>query len=269
MKASPTPERLLAHADAALRSAMAAATARTPPRLAKAAAGAAYLDLWACERLLRADGGIRSASARFLVPRLLMESVDGLTVLLGTELHRASRASAEYRRRARLLGEAMWHPDHEERLMAVVERLSLPLYGDDRLSRPMTSVRPMSLPTALHRMLDDLERERRQLIDDCALSEGSPTARDWARADRYALLTAAAACVDDWERRKGHRQHRLADLTRLVGALSRLAVRLDREPAGPDAELSGALFDEADLYCRTSSVVVRTARSAARQLVGV
>jgi hypothetical protein len=263
--AAPSPARLVVHADLALRGALAAVAGTEPSRLGRAAAGAAYLDLWVGDRLLRADGGNHSATARFLLPRLLMESVDALSVLLGAQAQRNTGPGAAYRGHARRLHQAMWHPDHRARLDAVTARLDGPPTGEDRLARPLTSVRPAALPLDLHALLDELERERRAVVAACALAPASAGA--WALADRYALLTAAAACLDGW-RGTGRGRRITTDRDRLVAALSRIAIRLGLEPVGPDTELSGALFDEAVAHCRRPAAPARPAPAGARRLVG-
>ncbi|WTO34008.1 hypothetical protein OG399_39300 [Streptomyces achromogenes] len=270
--AAPSPAQLMVHADLALRSALAAVAGTEPSRLGRAAAGAAYLDLWAGDRLLRADGGNHSAVARFLLPRLLMESVDTLSVLLGERAQRNTGPGAAYREHARWLHQAMWHPDHRARLDAVTARLDGPPTGEDRLARPLTSVRPAALPLDLHALLDALERERRAVVGACALAPERDPAGNWALADRYALLTAAAACLDGW-RGAGRGRRITSDRDRLVAALSRIAIRLGLEPVGPDTELSGALFGEAVAHCRRPTAPARTAPAhtapvGARRLVG-
>ncbi|MEE1758267.1 MULTISPECIES: type I polyketide synthase [unclassified Streptomyces] len=241
-----SPARLAAHAGTALRCALRAAADRPPSRRARAAAGAAYLDLWVCGRLLRAD----PVAARHLVPRLLLESVDGLVVLLGPDLSCDSGPGAEYRRRARFLADAMWHADHTEHLTAVTARLPRLARGDDRLSRPLAPLR--------HLTLSVLEQERRHLLTTCAAAtarygrdqggtDSAGDARHRAAADRYALLTAAAACLDDPQPGDGRAR------ARLTGALSRLALRLDRDPDGSDTVRCAAVFDEVIAPRRTTA----------------
>ncbi|MFH9403971.1 hypothetical protein ACH4JS_30055 [Streptomyces sp. NPDC017638] len=264
---APSPAQLMLHADMALRSALAAVAGTEPARLGRAAAGAAYLDLWVGDRLLRADGGNHSAPARFLLPRLLMESADALSVLLGAQAQSNEGPGAAYRGHARRLHQAMWHPDHRARLDAVTARLDGPPTGEDRLARPLTSVRPAALPLDLHALLDELERERRAVVGACAPAPARASAGAWALADRYALLTAAAACLDGW-RGAGRGRRITTDRVRLVAALSRIAVRLGLEPVRPDTELSGALFDEAVAHCRRPTARARTSPTGTRRLVG-
>lgn len=267
-RAPLAPDQLLAHADAALRSALLSVAHRPLPRPARAAAGAAYLDLWVCDRLLSAEGDSASAGAGFLVPRLLLEAVDGLAPWVDPGPGHRSRAVREFRRRAALLGDATWHGDQAGRPAAVITRLARLPRGEDRLSRPLTPVPPGALPAELRTLLADLEPERRELIAECARTADESGAGDWSRADRYALLTAAAACLDGWRRRTLRRGRLLADRARLRGALSRLVVRLDRAPAGSDAELSAAVFPQAVEYCRASGVVVGGGRRPDRRWVG-
>lgn len=250
------PARLLGHATAALHMVVAAVPGTAVPGAAASdALGACYLDLWICDRLLRHDGGDRSAAARCLLPVLLLEGVGGIAPVLGARLHRPDAVAVEYRRRRRLLVRAV-----RERSPLTWEglghRLARVAAGDDRLARPLTAVRDRGLPQPLAELVGLLEAERRELVAAGIEPAGQEPPR--GLLERCALLTAAAACLDGWQEAGAHpaapRQSRWAPgpfpgldggegavdhrpLTapvgvslrraRLCGALYRLAVRLD------------------------------------------
>ncbi|MFG2552073.1 hypothetical protein ACGFWF_19310 [Streptomyces sp. NPDC048581] len=166
------------------------------------AVGACYLDLWICDRLLRHDGGNRSAAARCLVPVLLLEGVGGIAPVLGARLHRPDVAAVEYRRRRRVLVRAVRErsPQTWERLGQRLARIAT---GEDRLARPLTPVRGRGLPQPLAELVGLLEAERRELAAVGAESVGGEPPH--ALLERCALLTAAAACLDGWQEAGPHR----------------------------------------------------------------
>ncbi|MFJ8933017.1 hypothetical protein ACIRLA_41290 [Streptomyces sp. NPDC102364] len=217
------PGRLLGHARAALDEVVAAAGAVTPgaaglqaPDTAGApasgarttavwgtlgaaasdAVAACYLDLWICDRLLRHDGGNRSAAARCLVPVLLLEGVGGLTPVLGARLHRPDSAALAYRRRRRALVGAV--RERSPRAWDLLgERLARIAAGEDRLARPLTPVRCRALPKPLSQLVGLLEAERCELVARSAELADSPL--PYGVRERCALLVTAAACLDGWQ----------------------------------------------------------------------
>ncbi|SDO52277.1 hypothetical protein SAMN04487981_111131 [Streptomyces sp. cf386] len=169
------------------------------------AVGACYLDLWICDRLLRHDGGNRSAAARCLVPVLLLEGVGAIAPVLGARLHRPDAVAVEYRRRRRVLVRAVRErsPQTWERLGHRLARIAT---GEDRLARPLTPVRGRGLPKPLSELVGLLEAERRELAAAGAESAGQEPPH--ALLERCALLAAAAACLDGWQEAGPHRDGR-------------------------------------------------------------
>ncbi|MFF8865158.1 hypothetical protein ACF08B_24215 [Streptomyces sp. NPDC015139] len=225
------PRRLVEHAEAALEVVVGAVGGPATGRLGRVpsdAVGACYLDLWICDRLLRHDGGGRSAAAQCLVPLLLLEGVGGLAAALGAGLHRPEPAAVEYRRRRRVLVRAARErsPQVWGRLARRMDRLAA---GEDRLAHPLTAVRHRALPRPLPELVGGLEEERHRLAAAVAREPAADVR--YGPAERYALLTAAAACVDGWQPRDtGVHDTTLgigARRARLCGALCRLSVRLD------------------------------------------
>ncbi|MGA5128292.1 hypothetical protein ACPCTO_00570 [Streptomyces olivoreticuli] len=222
------------HAEAALRAALCAAReggGALPPDspVTRDAVCGAVVDLWTAGRLL-AVRGPESATARHVLPRILLEGTEGLAAVLGTRLHEQGDCAGEFNRHARALAEAARQAGDPRLAARVAEALPGVADGGDRLARPLTGVRPAVLPAVLAPAVTELEAERLALAAACrTLAAGGAVP---PLADRYALLTAAAACLDRWRHRRAGHGTLTGDRARLVGALERIAARLGR-PADP------------------------------------
>ncbi|MEV6673544.1 hypothetical protein [Streptomyces sp. NPDC051162] len=239
------PDGPSAYAGAALRAVLHAAReggGALPPDspVTRDAVCGAVADIWTAGRLLAARGPA-SATARHLLPRLLLEGTEGLAVVLGTRLHGQDAPALRYGACVRALTRAARQTDPRP-AARVAAALPGVADGSDRLARPLTGVRPSALPAVLAPAVSALETERLALAAACgSLVDGCPS----ALVERYVLLSAAADCLDGW-------RHRAAggtltgDRARLVGALSRIAGRLGRRvaPASRD-DWRGVVFAEA------------------------
>lgn len=238
-----------AEAQSALRAVVHAVAVAAPrpatPRERSAVAGA-YAGLWTCRRLAEASQGPGGAApvAAYLAPRLLLDGADGLAAALGDRLYGSGASSAAYRRHVRKLAEIAATPGAAARTREVAARLPALVSGDDRLARPLTAVSASALARPLRELVGALEEERRAVV--ARVADPGP-AGIWALADRYALLSAAAVCLDGWRMPGAPRRRRSGDRMCLVGALSRLASGL------PAASVTGGEWRdevyEAALVC--------------------
>lgn len=233
------PARMpLTAAESALHAVIEAVTAAgRPSARARAAVAGAYADLWACHRLGHAavERPAAAVVARYLSPRLLLDGADGLAAALGARLHETGGPAARYRDQVRRLETAASAPGAAARTRDVAARLPALAAGDDRLARPVTAAPAQALPRALGSLVRVLEEERAELVVRAtALTRPDGPGNDgggpgpWALADRYALLTAAAACLDGWRVPGSPRLRRSGDRICLVAALHRLVIGLSR-----------------------------------------
>ncbi|WP_405937234.1 hypothetical protein OG338_11530 [Streptomyces sp. NBC_00726] len=247
--AQPAPGAV---ARAAMHAAVRAVVAGGTSDRARAAIAGAQADLWACDRLSDAAEHAPEAAAvaPYLVPRLLLDAVDGLTPALGPLLLSPDESAAEYRHHVRVLAALTGAPGAAGRMNAVAARLPFLAACDDRLAAPLTSVRTSALAPPLGTLVQALEEERRAValraIDLATPDEaeaGSRRAESWGLADRYALLTAAAACLDEWRGPAGPRRRGAGSRACLIGALSRIAAGLCLPVRVPGREWNRPAFD--------------------------
>ncbi|MGW0185489.1 acyl-CoA dehydrogenase family protein [Streptomyces sp. NPDC003362] len=234
----------------------------------------AFADLLVCDclslvatrapHLLPRESRTLGAVAKYLLPTILNEAMDDLSIVLGAEAYAASGSYGIFQKTARDLpmiglGSA---GASASRAVIIAQLLRLPTLappgGTEEfagLFRPFDAALPPCRPeeNALaperDSLLGSLEesarhaagpleeaaavlvRHARALSDACgelaARPAGRPVSpRAYALADRYALLAAGAACLGVWR----HRPERgfLADPVWAAMALTRIARRLDK-----------------------------------------
>jgi alkylation response protein AidB-like acyl-CoA dehydrogenase len=234
----------------------------------------AFADLLVCDclslvatrapHLLPRESRTLGAVAKYLLPTILNETMDDLSIVLGAEAYAASGSYGIFQKTARDLpmiglGSA---GASASRAVIIAQLLRLPTLappgGTEEsagLFRPFDAALPPCRPeeNALapgrDSLLGSLEESARHatgpleeaaavlvthargLFDACeelaARPAGHPVSpRAYALADRYALLAAGAACLGVWR----HRPERgfLADPVWAAMALTRIARRLDK-----------------------------------------
>ncbi|MGW2560892.1 hypothetical protein ACWCXB_16930 [Streptomyces sp. NPDC001514] len=248
----------LVAAEAALHAVIEAVTGTgRPGARARAAIAGSYADLWACRRLAyaAADSAAAAAVARYLAPRLLLDGADGLAAALGAQLHAPDGPAAHYRHQVRRLEAAVAAPGAAGRTREVAARLPALAGGDDRLARPLTAVPSQALARPLNSLVRGLEDARAAVVHATQVpGDGGPGV--WALADRYALLTVAAACLDGWRAAGSSRSRVSGDRICLVAALDRLAVGLGVRAAGPlGAERRDEVYELAAAGARIPSAL--------------
>ncbi|MFG2792122.1 acyl-CoA dehydrogenase [Streptomyces sp. NPDC048419] len=260
-------------------------------RYTRGAVAGAFLDLLLCDCLLLAairslhlapgDSSMATATAKYLVPRVLQEAADDLAAILGPRVHREEGVYGVFRKQLRdLAGMPPGHAGAAASLASLLPQLpslarrswpgSVPSPGGLFLpDGPLPPWDPAALALAARRdplaaaLRDGPDRQGprqtplgtlvRRLADELAalgeecrrLPEGEPgllaNPRGFALAERYTLLAAAGACIGVWGS-----GDRAGDPDLLLGVLGRICLRLGLPvPAeaahGADAAMSEVL----------------------------
>ncbi|WP_128976633.1 acyl-CoA dehydrogenase family protein [Streptomyces roseicoloratus] len=251
----------------------------------------AFTDLLVCDCLslvatraahvLPRESRTLGAVAKYLLPMILTETMDDLSIVLGSEAYATSGSYAIFQKTARdlpMLGLGSAGAS-ASRAVLVAQLLRLPSLAapapdDDglaRLFRPFDAALPPcepwgnDLPADRDSLLGSLEESARHaegpladaaavlvtqlgvLRAGCAELAARPAAerlgpRACALADRYALLVAGAACLGVWRHRPP--AGFLAGPDWAATALTRVAARLDRSAVRMPAEPADHLLAE-------------------------
>ncbi|MFD0372930.1 acyl-CoA dehydrogenase family protein [Streptomyces sp. NPDC127114] len=250
----------------------------------------AFTDLLVCDCLslvatraahvLPRESRTLAAVAKYLLPMILTETMDDLSIVLGSEAYATSGSYAIFQKTARdlpMLGLGSAGAS-ASRAVLVAQLLRLPSLagaGDDgglaRLFRPFDAGLPPcevwenGLPADRDSLLGSLEESARHadgplaeaagvlvaqlgaLREGCAELAARPAGqqlgpRAYALADRYALLVAGAACLGVWRHRPAGGF--LAGPDWAATALTRVAGRLDRSAVRMPAEPADHLLAE-------------------------
>ncbi|MFF6779096.1 acyl-CoA dehydrogenase family protein [Streptomyces sp. NPDC012637] len=250
----------------------------------------AFTDLLVCDCLslvatrathvLPRESRTLGAVAKYLLPMILTETMDDLSIVLGSEAYAANGTYAIFQKTARdlpMLGLGSAGAS-ASRAVLVAQLLRLPSLagaGDEgelaRLFRPFDAALPPctvwenGLPAERDSLLGSLEESAGHaegplaeaagvlvaqlgvLREGCAELAARPVGeqlgpRAYALADRYALLVAGAACLGVWRHRPAGGF--LADPDWAATALTRVAGRLDRSAVRMPAESADHLLAE-------------------------
>ncbi|MEU6847623.1 acyl-CoA dehydrogenase family protein [Streptomyces sp. NPDC046716] len=273
-------------ADTALRTATAFARSRHARSSAslhtastRAALVHAFADLLVCDclslvatrapHLLPAESRTLGAVAKYLLPTVLNDMMDDLSIVLGVEAYAGGGSYGTFRKIARDLpmiglGSAGTSASRTEIVAQLLRVPSLAPAGDpDRLAalfRPFDAALPPwttgGTAADCDSLLDSVARtaeaaagecgqalaeaagilavQARLLREACAELTAGPadrpiSARAYALADRYALVVAGAACLGVWRHRPG--SGFLSAPAWAAMALTRVACRLDKSAA--------------------------------------
>ncbi|GAA3368958.1 acyl-CoA dehydrogenase [Streptomyces sannanensis] len=250
----------------------------------------AFADLLVCDclalvatratHLLPRESGTLGAAAKYLLPTVLNETMDDLSIVLGSEAYATSGSYGIFHKTARdlpMLGLGSAGAS-ASRAVLVAQLLRLPSLGDPGGGEGLAPLfRPFDAGLPPHRvggdgpaadrdsLLGSLEEsarhadgplaeaaavlvaELRALREGCAALAARPAGepvspRAYALADRYALLVAGAACLGVWRHRPAGGF--LADPAWAATALTRVAGRLDRSAVRMPAAAADRLLAE-------------------------